>query len=105
MNRKLGLSPSTLSLGLFDVQIHPLCRRTVSDDSRVFSGACWCSSTVSLALYCSKADLVVLVLMSSMMFFKSLLKFPLLIVSDFLPDMERFVGIGFGQGISNVNAL
>ena len=71
----------------------------------VFSGACWSSSMVSLALYCSKADLVVLVLMSSMMFFRSLLNFSLLIVSNFLPEMERFVGIGFGQGISNVNAL
>ena len=69
----------------------------------VFSGACWSSGMVSLALYCSKA--VVLVLMSSMMFFRSLLNFSLLIVSNFLPEMERFVGIGFGQGISNVNAL
>ena len=109
MNRKLGLSPSTLcsttlSLGLFDVQIHPLCKgRSVT--SFVFSGACWSSSIASLALYCSKADLVMLVLMSSIIFFRSLLKFWLLIVSNFLPKMERFIGIGFGQGISNVNAL
>ena len=59
----------------------------------VFSGACWSSSMVSLALYCSKADLVVLVLMSSMKFFRSLFNFSLLIVSNFLPEMERFVGI------------
>ena len=109
MNKKLDLSPSTLcsptlSLCLFVHRfIHSAEGRSVT--ILVFSGACWSNSKVSLALNCSNAYLFVLALLSSMMFFRCLLKFSLLIVSNFLPGIERFVGIGFGQGISNVNAL